>query len=250
MTLRHWLASHAVGVLRLSLTGLGLAATVQVAAGCSPLYRQRPAAEPFSPASRSSDLIFVRTGDRHYYYVIDPKRQLCFFHSPLYGQSHMVQLDCSQFPDYERIVAGAEARRAGSGASGVSPADGSAEVPTDTPTADTPTADTPTADTRTADTRTADTRTAEAVGVAPLPPTGAPDETPDEAEGRVYDAFRRAFVQLQCGLREKDDEPLEVILSRFQLDQETWQAHLDAAKEDEATWADLQTEVDRTCPIK
>ncbi len=86
--------------------------------------------------------------------------------------------------------------------------------------------------------------------VAPLPPTGAPAETPEEAEGRVYDAFRRAYVQMQCGRREKDEEPLELILSRFQLDQETWQAHLDAAKEDEATWADLQTEVDRTCPAK
>ncbi|MBT9559408.1 MAG: hypothetical protein IV100_25490 [Myxococcales bacterium] len=222
MTLHHRrLGSTA---LRSTLAGFALAATVQVGTGCSPLYRNRPTAEPFSPASRNSDLIFVRTGDRHYYYVIDPKRQLCFFHSPLYGRDHMVQLDCGQFPDYERIVAGAEARRSGTSAPELNGPGDVEPDPTGTPT--------------------------EAPEAAPLPPTGAPAETPDEAEGRVYDAFRRAYVQVQCGRREKDEEPLELILSRFQLDQETWQAHLDAAKDDEATWADLQTEVDRTCPTQ
>jgi hypothetical protein len=224
MTLHHRRRSFGSAALRASLAGLALAATVQVGTGCSPLYQNRPTAEPFSPASRNSDLIFVRTGDRHYYYVIDPTRQLCFFHSPLYGRSHMVQLDCSQFPDYERIVAGAAARRSGATApDGNGPGD-AASAPSETPT--------------------------DAPEVAPLPPTGAPAETPEEAEGRVYDAFRRAYVQLECGRREKDEEPLDLILSRFQLDQDTWQAHLDAAKEDEATWTDLQTEVDRTCPAK
>ncbi|MFT5430951.1 MAG: hypothetical protein ACI9OJ_001630 [Myxococcota bacterium] len=59
---------------------------------------------PFSPESNESDLVFVRTGDRKYYYIIDKARSRCFFHAPLYGRKHLAPIKCDSIPEYADLM--------------------------------------------------------------------------------------------------------------------------------------------------
>ena len=169
--------------------------------------RERPPdnVAPFDPETRDSDLVFVRTGDSRYYYILDSVRGLCFFHAPMYGREHLAPIDCATFPDYERLLE--DGRRLREEAQQAEP-----EPP---------------------------------VELDPEPPAEAPPTAPPGRE-----PFQRAFVQHECSRRARTEEPLEILLSRFQLSQEGWDSGLAAAKAEPETKALLDKLVEEACPKK
>ena len=93
---------------------------------------------PFEPTSQDSDLIFARTGDLQYYYVIDTRRELCFFHARLYGKKHLAPIECDTIPEYYDLTG----RTAPITGDEEEPAAETDEAPADSPSHD-PTAPTP-----------------------------------------------------------------------------------------------------------
>jgi hypothetical protein len=94
---------------------------------CAPIWVQSD--QPFEPTVEKSDLVFIRTGDRKHYYVIDTKRRLCFFHSRLYGKKHMVEIACEKVPEYQDFVSAPALTPSAPDAKGVEPPKGSPEPP-------------------------------------------------------------------------------------------------------------------------
>lgn len=71
--------------------------TLLLAGGCGPFY-YGPYQEPFEPTAKEGDLLFLRTGHRDFYYIVDQKRDLCFFHARMYGRDHLAAIDCAKVP--------------------------------------------------------------------------------------------------------------------------------------------------------
>ncbi len=188
---------------------LKLAPFVLVAAlgtGCFHMVARQRFEVVATPAP-DSDFVLVRTRDHNHYYLIDAARRLCFLHTRLYGREHMVPFDCANFRDYEQVLEDDAARRGPRVAR--TEGDPAPEV---------------------------------APGTAAAPePVVAPDEERPEDQ-----AFRRAYVQLECSRREKAEEPLEVVLERFKLSREAWDQGTAALTEDDR--AALAEDADATCP--
>ena len=193
--------------------------------GCGSMWSKgatRSEQEPFAPSAKSnkSDLIFVRTGDRRYYYVIDKRRRACFFHAPMYGKKHFVEIACERLPEYEELTGKApqgephlterprrEARRS-------------------------PPSKRPTPSPKVAD---------------PSPERAAP-EPGVRLSNETRERFRRAWVQHFCARRSGAEEPLEVILSRHGLSQAEWSGAKDEFSRDQELWQALTAEALEACP--
>ena len=80
-----------------------LALTLSLLSGCGAWWRSSPY-EPFTPKVQQSDLVFARTGDQQYYYVLDKKRGLCFFHARLYGERHLATIECDKIPEFRELL--------------------------------------------------------------------------------------------------------------------------------------------------
>jgi hypothetical protein len=208
--------------LRRTLT-LGAVATALATPGCfAPLHEGRSVrSEPFEPTTKNSDLVFVRTRDRNYYYILDKARRLCFFHAPMYGRDHLASIECATFPDYERLIAKAAGRD--HVAPDAEPLDG------DSPMAD-------------------PTSPGSGAGDSAAPAAPTSDATAAVSRDEQRSAFRRAYVQFECGKREGAEEPLEQVLARFQLSADDWDAIATEVEGDDATWNELEAEVDAACP--
>lgn len=221
-----------VSILAISVSGLLL-----LGSGCAGWFSNNKRAtesEPFAPGAsgESSDLIFVRTGDRRYYYVIDKKRRACFFHAPMYGKKHMAEMDCRKLPEFEEL-AGPDPRQP------PAVAHRTPRQPERQPDHEHHT----------------DRRPAPAYPDTPRaqPPTAAAPSEPPHAAGEalsneVRERFRRAYVQHFCARRGGVDEPLEVILSRHRLSSEQWTAAKAEFSGDRALWEALTVEAIEACP--
>ena len=194
-------------------TTVPLILVLAVSAGCGSWLRDEPR-EPFTPASNKSDLVFLRTGDRSFYYIVDKKRNLCFFHGTLYGKKHLAEIDCQKIPEWRRVAGLPDAPPADPGAPGpgAPPADPGAPPPVDPG------------------------------GVPPAAPPGPPLTTADR------ESFRRAWVQYFCARRTGTDESLDAILGRHGLDQDRWNRAKDEFSRDKALLSALQDEARRVCP--
>lgn len=167
-------------------------------------------AEPIATPAPDSDFVLVRTRDQNHYYLIDAARGACFLHTRLYGREHLVQVDCHSFPGYEKVLADDAARR------GPRPDPEAAALETVPPAPD-PSAEAPSA-----------------------PVVGDDEERPEDQ------SFRRAWVVLACSQRQGAEEPLEVVLERFQLQRDAWDQGVAALSEDDK--AALAEDVDAACP--
>jgi hypothetical protein len=207
--------------------------------GCGALWSHEKSRKPVAPTSTDSDLVFVRTGDRAYYYIVDTRRQLCFFHSTLYGKKHLVEMPCDKLPEYQQVMAQA----------GVTP--------------------------RPAAPRTAPAATVTAPKRAPVYRPGAGDVAKvaehehRKKRGDVQEpvaevtpaavatggltnedrnAFRRAWVQRFCARRAGQGEALDTLLARHGLDVERWDTAKAEFSSDRDLWSALTGEAMDTCP--
>ncbi len=188
---------NAVAILALLLFG-----------GCGALWQPGVRHEPMKPTAQNSDLVFVRTGDRAYYYVIDKKRHVCFFHSTLYGKQHMTEMDCNKLPEFNELVGNAPRTR-------TRPSPRAAAKPRPAP-------------------------------VAPARP--APAARPTTLSNEDRNAFRRAYIQHFCARRSGTEEPLAAILPRHGLDARKWNAAKTEFSADKDLWSALTTEAMEACP--
>ena len=178
---------------------------------CAALF-EREQAEPFEPAVENSDLVFIRTGDRNYYYVIDKKRGVCFFHGRLYGRKHMAEMDCQKLPEYQRFAG--------------KPAPQPAEPKSDkTPRRDTG----------------AETE-------APPNPGSKVQRPPVTLSNEDREAFRRVHVQHFCSRKRGAEEELTTLLSRHQLTRDQYDDAKAEFSADRDLWEALTAEAMAACP--
>ena len=194
--------------------------------GCGALWHDGSHREPFQPDQSDSELVFVRTGDRSYYYVIDKERGLCFFHARMYGRDHLVEMDCHKLPEYREIT----------GQAPPSPHDAQEAPlePEEQPLVP----------------QGEDLQPAEPAPASPdseVPQAEEP-EVSHELTNEERNAYRRAYVQFYCSQRREEPEPLHVILSRHGLDQATWRHAQAEFSEDRDLWDALTSEAMRACP--
>lgn len=204
-------------------------ALLLLSSGCGSFWSssKKTEDEPFKPSATkgNSDLVFVRTGDRRYYYVIDRKRRACFFHAPMYGKKHLAELDCQKLPEFEEI-AGPAPRH--------DPPRVARRAPRHRPVAPPPATAPP---------------PEPAAPPAATPHAGEPDPSaPGSLSNETRERFRRAYVQHFCARRAGADEPLEVILSRHRLTPSQWSAAKTEFSADRVLWQALTTEAMESCP--
>ncbi len=198
--------------------------------GCGSLWSHERDRTPVAPTAPSSDLIFVRTGDRAYYYIVDKQRGLCFFHSTLYGKKHLVELDCEKLPEYRDIL-----RRAG------------VKHPPKRVAISPP----PKPKTMRDHGRLIRPKTDAPQVYTPRSPPAEPDVSEHDHTGlsdEDRNAFRRAWVQRFCSRRAGSDEPLDVVLTRHGLDMERWDLAKREFSADRDLWSALTSEAMETCP--
>ena len=75
-----------------------------LSSGCGVFFHATSQQRPFTPSNTNGDLVMVRTGDQQYYYIVDKKRGVCFFHAKMYGRTHLVNLPCEDIPEYGDIM--------------------------------------------------------------------------------------------------------------------------------------------------
>ena len=189
--------------------------------GCAVFFRPHSGQRPFEPATEEGDLVFVRTGDHRYYYVVDTARDICYFHAPMYGRKHLVQIACADLPEYDDIVA--ENRR------GSQPP--AAAEPPATPTTKAARRPVPTTKERPAKTQ------ASAQQAKNMPTVD------DDQMQRIVAAFN----ELQCNRRKGKVEGLETFLERHKLSLDTWERAMESLQAQPERWTKLHDDADAAC---
>ena len=184
--------------------------------GCGVFFHSTSTQKPFTPSTDQGDLVIVRTGDHQFYYVVDKKRQLCFFHAKMYGRTHLVNLPCEDIPEYNDIM-------------GLASANDETERPAEQPK------------TTASITNPAPARTPKAVSKSP-PEQQAP--TLDESQ---MANVKTAFNELQCNRRKGNIEPLETLLQRHNLSLDTWEQAMNELQATPERWATLHDEAAKSC---
>lgn len=176
--------------------------------GCGALWSSQSQREPMVPTpGEGGDLVFLRTGDRAYYYVVDKKRAICFFHATMYGKKHLEPIDCQKLEEAAEILS-----RAG-------------HTPTPPPQAAPPAPPAP----------------------ATAPPATDPAPTPTALTNEDRQSFRRAYIQHFCARRQGRDEPLDVFLTRHALPRSRWDTALKEFSADRDLWSALTSEAVESC---
>ena len=168
--------------------------------------------EPFNPTSNQSDLEFVRTGDKAYYYVIDRKRKICFFHARMYGHSHMTEIPCDRLPEY---------------ASTAEPATPKPQKLNKKP-----------------DATSAPSKT-KAQGQTKAPPKSPVSTPPLTTAERT--GFKRAYIQYFCARKTGKSEELDAILSRHGIDRNRYELGKAEFSADKDLWVSLSKEATEAC---
>lgn len=214
---------------------IALVVALLLVGGCGGMWTTG-SGDPFAPTVEDGDLVFLRTGDRRYYYVIDRKRRMCFFHATLYGKKHLETIECTKLPEFEQF-AGKQAP--------VATQKTAPKVVRKSPRAPSQnTARSP---------RNGATGEGRAPRYSSREPTvrAEPQNVRGELASQLTDenrlAFRRAYIQQFCAKKRGQDEPLPVILSRFGLDESAWDAAKKEFSSDKDLWEALTAEALESC---
>jgi hypothetical protein len=184
--------------------------------GCGVFFHSTSTQRPFNPTNDNSDLVIVRTSDKQYYYIVDTKRSVCFFHAKMYGRTHLVSLPCEDIPEYEDIM-------------GLAPRKSAA---TPTPAKQDPAA-----------AKTSDSM--------PIPPKKV-SRTPPAEKAPALDTkemakVETAFIELQCNRRKGKIEDLETLLERHSLSLDTWEEAMNELQATPERWSTLHDNAAKQC---
>ncbi|HIA02248.1 MAG TPA: hypothetical protein EYN66_10120 [Myxococcales bacterium] len=195
-----WIASLITGIFLVS---------------CAPLWAGPNHGEAIGPSADKSDLIFVRTGDRLHYYVMDSKRKICFFHSRLYGKRHMVEIACDKIPEAQAFLGTSVAKAAQTkGQKHDSDSTLMKEAP-----------------------KKIESRE---------PNTPAPRNKPLSNADRAN--YKRVYVQYFCARKAGNNPELDVILARHGLTRDAYGQLKTEFGKDKILWSGITTELAKVCP--
>lgn len=211
-----------VGLAITAAALLGLAGAVGVGGGCGPLPGERHEA-----AAPPPDIVTVHTGDGRYFYLVDTRREMCFFGDRYRPQ--LTKVPCEEVPEAWDLL-GWEATEA------VPPNDAEVETGEDEPI---PPLSPPGQDNGAGD------------EVSPPPDESVDPGPPPTAEEKQ--SFEKAFVERFCASRRPSDEDTgppdaAAIAERHGLTPERYEQVREHLSRDAAAWRALSESALKACP--